>query len=169
MLREHFVLSFLYLGVKVQQPFFSSSCMFLDKKTLFNNCVAEWRWVPGMSRGFHLWHVKPLDRVTPPRLANPCPPAMSPHTDGTKHLSRWLNSGRIRGGERDGGERMIQRLNEEKGRYGNTVLSTWRWCKQGWPRLSQTTDRWPRSRSLLLNKYLFNLYFRIHFFKNLSQ
>ena len=58
------------------------------------------------------------------------------------------------------GKRMIQRLNEENGRHENTVLSTWRWCKQGWPRLSQTTDRWPRSRSLLLtllNKYLFNL------------
>ena len=58
------------------------------------------------------------------------------------------------------GKRMIQRLNEENGRHENTVLSTWRWCKQGWLRLSQTTDRWPRSRSLLLtllNKYLFNL------------
>ena len=41
--------------------------------------VAEWRWVPGMSRGFHLWHGQPLDRVTPPWLANPRPPAMSPH------------------------------------------------------------------------------------------
>ena len=55
---------------------------------------------------------------------------------------------------------MIQRLNEENCRHKNTVLSTWRWCKQGWLRLSQTTDRWPRSCSLLLtllNKYLFNL------------
>ena len=55
---------------------------------------------------------------------------------------------------------MIQRLNEETGCHENTVLSTWRWRKQGWPRLSQTTDRWPRSRSLLLtllNKYIFNL------------
>ena len=70
-----------------------------------------------------------------------------------------INSGRIKGG-RDGGKRMIQRLNEENGRQENTVLSTWRWCKQGWPRLSQTTDHWPRLRSLLLtllNKCLFNL------------
>ena len=44
---------------------------------------------------------------------------------------------------------MILRPNEENGRQENTVLSTWRWCKQGWPRLSQTTDRWPRPRSLL--------------------
>ena len=44
---------------------------------------------------------------------------------------------------------MILRPNEENGRQENTVLSTWRWCKQGWPRLSQTTGRWPRPRSLL--------------------
>ena len=43
-----------------------------------NNCVAEWRWVPRMSRGFHLWHSQPLDSVTPPWLANLRPPAMSP-------------------------------------------------------------------------------------------
>ena len=111
----------------------------------FNNCVAEWSWVPGMSRGYHLWHSQPLDRVTSPWLANPRPPTMSPHANGA-----W----------RHGGKRMIKRLNEENGSHENTVLSTWRWCKQGWPRLSQTTDRWPRSRSLLLtvlNKYLFNL------------
>ena len=126
----------------------------------FYNCVAEWRWVPGMSRGFHLWHSQPLDRVTLPWLANPRPPAMSPHAKGTRHPSHWFNSGRIQGGGgRDGGKIMIHRLNEETGRHENTVLSTWRWYKQGWPRLSQTTDRWPRSRSLLLtalNKYLFN-------------
>ena len=52
-----------------------------------NNCVAEWRWVPGMSRGFHLWHSQPLDRVTPPWLANPCPPVMSPHANGTRNPS----------------------------------------------------------------------------------
>ena len=112
-----------------------------------------------MSRGFHLWHGQRLDRVTPPWLANPRPPAMSPHANGTRHPSHWFNSGRIKGG-RDGGKRMIQRLNEENGRQENTVLSTWRRCKQGWPRLSQTTDRSPRLRSLLLtllNKCLFNL------------
>ena len=87
---------------------------------------------------------------------HPRPPAMSPHANGTTHPSHWFNSGRIKGAE-GWGKRMIQRLNEENGRRENTVLSTWRRCKQGWPRLSQTTDRLPRSRSLLLNKYLFNL------------
>ena len=122
-----------------------------------NNCIVEWRWAPRMSRGFHLWHSQPLDRVTPPWLANPCPPAMSPHANGTRHPSHWFNSGRIKGG-RDKGKRMIQRLNEENGRHKNTVLSTWSWCKQGWQRLSQTTDPRPRSLLLtLLNKNLFNL------------
>ena len=72
-----------------------------------------------------------------------------------------------------GGEKVEDCLvtfkNEENGRHENTVLSTWRWCKQGWPRLSQTTDRWPRSPSLLLtllNKYLFNL---IKIFKKVLQ
>ena len=103
---------------------------------IVNNCVAEWRWVPVMSRGFHLWHSQLLDRVTP----------------------LWLARGGGGGGM--GIKKMIQRLNEENGRHENSVLSTWRRCKQGWPRLNQTTDRWPRSRSLLLtllNKYLFNL------------
>ena len=112
-----------------------------------------------MSRGFHLWHGQPLDRVTPPWLANPRPPATSPHANGTSAPVTQINSGRIKEG-RDEGKRMIQRLNEENGRQENTVLSTWRWCKQGWPRLSQTTDHWPRLRSLLLtllNKCLFNL------------
>ena len=109
-------------------------------------------------QGLPPWHSQPLDRVAPPWLANPHPPAMSPHANGTRHLSHWFNSGRIKGG-RDGGKRMIPRLNEENGRQENTVLSTWKWCKQGWPCLSQTTDRWPRPRSLLLTvlNILFNL------------
>ena len=138
---------------------------FIGVCKIINNCVTEWRWVPGMSRGFHLWHSQPLDRVTPPWLANPCPPAMSPHANGTRHLSHWFKSERIKGG-RDGGKRMIQRLNEENGCQGNTVLSTWRRCKQGWPHLSQTTDCWPRPHSLLLtvlNKYLFNLILLEHY------
>ena len=48
---------------------------------------------------------------------------------------------------RDGGKRMIQRINEENGHQENTVLSTWRWCKQGRPRCLLLT---------VLNKYLFN-------------
>ena len=102
--------------------------------------------MPGMSRGFHLWHSQPLNRVALPWLANSRPPAMSPHANGTRHLSHWFNSGRIKGG-RDGGKRMIQRLNEENGRQENTLLSTWRWFKEGWPR--------PRSLLLTaLNIYL---------------
>ena len=123
--------------------------------------------MPRISRGFHLWHSQPLDRVMPPWLANPCPPAMSPHANGTRHLSHWFNSGRIKGG-RDGGKRMIQRLNEENGRQENDVRSTRRWCKHGRPSLSQTTDCWKRLCSLsltVLYKYLFNfikLLFRGH-------
>ena len=62
------------------------------------------------------------------------------------------------GGGGGGGQRMIQRLNEESGRQENVVLSIWRWCKQGWLCLSQTTDPWPLPRySLLtvLNKFNF--------------
>ena len=112
-----------------------------------------------MSRGFHLWHSQPLDRAMPPWLANPCPPAMSPHVSGTRHLSHWVTRGNNkRWGGRDGGKRMIQRLNEESGYQKNAVLSTWRWCKQGWPRLSQMTDCWSRACSLLLTELniLFN-------------
>ena len=51
-----------------------------------------------MSRGFHLWHGQCLDRVTPPWLANPHPPAMSPHANGTSAPVTLINSGRIKGG-----------------------------------------------------------------------
>ena len=71
-------------------------------------------------------------------------------------------------GGRDGGKRMIQRLNEESGRQENTVLSTWRWCKQALLLLSQTADRWPRPRSSLLtvlNKFNF-IKFRQHLQKS---
>ena len=74
----------------------------------------------------------------PPRQWNQTP---------TTLIYQWRKKG---GGGRDGGKRTIQRPNEENGRQENTVLSTWRWCEQGWPRLSQTTYRWPRPRSLLL-------------------
>ena len=160
----------------------------------FNNCVARWRWVSRTSRDLHLCHSQPLNRVMPPWLENPRPPAMSPHANGTRYLSHWFISGRMKGG-RDGGKRMIQRLNipptllaqimkkqrfaqkpsvakdnkdrklpdrtaknsgnpshvnrmiqrlnKESGCQENVVLSTWRWCKQGWLSLSQMTDRWP--------------------------
>ena len=53
----------------------------------FNNCVAYWRRVPGMSGGFYFLQSRPLDRVKFPWLVNPCLPAMSPHANGTRHLS----------------------------------------------------------------------------------
>ena len=72
-----------------------------------------------------------------------------------KQKSQWLhlpikfaNPGG--GGGRDGGKRMILRLNKESGCQENVVLSTWRWCKQGCPRLSQTTDHWPLTTPALL-------------------
>ena len=103
-----------------------------------------------------------------PHLAQPAPRQSYAPTAGKTHaLQPWaptpMESGTCqtdlsveKKGRRDGGKRMIQRLNEENGHQENTV---WRWCKQGWPRLSQMTDRWPRPWSLLLtvlNKYLFN-------------
>ena len=101
-----------------------------------------------MSRGFHVWHSRPLDRVTPPWLANACPPAMSPYANGARHLS-LINQWKNKGAGRDGGKRMIQRLNKESGHQENVVLSTWRWRKQGWLGMSQTTDCWPRPQSSL--------------------
>ena len=41
-LEKHFVLSLLYLGVKAEQYFVSSSCMFLDKKTLLKIWLNPW-------------------------------------------------------------------------------------------------------------------------------
>ena len=79
-----------------------------------------------MSRSFHLWHSRPLDRITmypfmagkllptslePPRQWNQAPVTM---------IYQWKNKG-----GRDGGKRMIQRLNEESGRQENAALSTW--------------------------------------------
>ena len=72
----------------------------------------------------------------PPRQWNQAPVTL---------IYQWKN----KGGE-GWGKWMIQRLNEESGHQESVVLSTWRWCKKGWLRLSQTTYRWPRSRSLLL-------------------
>ena len=65
---------------------------------------------------------QPLYRILPPLLANPCNPAMSPHS---RHLSHWWNSGRKKnkGWEDGGGGEMLfkwttpqttaQTLNEE--------------------------------------------------------
>ena len=80
----------------------------------------------------------------PPRQCNQAPVTL---------IYQWKNKG-----GRDGGKRMILRLNKESGHQENVVLSAWRWCKQGCPRLSQTTDHWPRLYSSLLtvlNKFNF--------------
>ena len=39
------------VGGKMQEPCSHFSAI--------NNCVARWRWVPGMSRSLHLWHSQP--------------------------------------------------------------------------------------------------------------
>ena len=95
-------------------------------------------------------------KSTPSSHEPPCQRNQAPVT--------LINSGRIKGGGRDGSKRMIQRLNEENARQENAVLSTWGWCKQGWPHLSQTTDHWKRPCSLsftVFNKYLFNFIKRL--------
>ena len=96
----------------------------------------------------------------PPRLSSQITKKQRLHKkpsvaeDNEERKTVWTNSKKQ---QESDGKRMIQRLNEENGRQENTVLSTWSWCEQGWPQLSQTTDRWPRPCSLLLtvlNKYL---------------
>ena len=67
-------------------------------------------------RGFHFLQSQPLDRITPPWLVNPrlpavCPPPTEP---GTCHTD--LSVEKRKGWGRDGGKRLIQRLNEESGR-----------------------------------------------------
>ena len=76
-----------------------------------------------MSRGFHFWHSQPLERVTPPWLANPHPPAMTPQANRARHLSHRFINGRIKG-RRDGSKIMIQRLNKESGHQEKVLLST---------------------------------------------
>ena len=80
-----------------------------------------------MSRGFQLWHSQPLDRVpmytsmggklVSSSLEPPCQWNQAPVT----MIYQWKNKG-----GRDGGKRMIQRLNEESGRQENAALSSWR-------------------------------------------
>ena len=56
-----------------------------------------------------------LSSHEPPRQWNQAPVTL---------IYQWMNKEGGRG--RDGGKRMIQRLNEENGRQANAVLSTWR-------------------------------------------
>ena len=55
-----------------------------------------------MTTGFHFWQSQPIDRVIPPWLVNLCLPTMSPHTNGTRHLSHWFIGGKIKGGGSNG-------------------------------------------------------------------
>ena len=52
-----------------------------------NTCVAYWRWVPEMSRRFHLSHSHPLDRCHAPMAGKPAPSSHEPHANGTRYLS----------------------------------------------------------------------------------
>ena len=72
-LQKHFVLSLLYLGVKAQQHFVSSSCTFLDEKTLlktwlnpglnltiFQGTLVERRRLPRFPAKMTLVHARAL-------------------------------------------------------------------------------------------------------------
>ena len=88
-----------------------------------HNCVTSWRWVPGVFRGFHFWHSQPLDKVMPSMAGKPAPSSHEPPCQWSQApvtlIYQWKNKW-----GRDGGKRMIQRLNEESGRQENVVLST---------------------------------------------
>ena len=56
---------------------------------------------PGCPRGFYFWQSQPLDRVTPPWLLNLRLPAKSPYANGTRYLSHWFISGKIKGWGRE--------------------------------------------------------------------
>ena len=66
-----------------------------------NNCIAECRPVPGMSRGFHFWQ-RQTDRQTDRQsyafmAGKLAPSSYESQANGTRHLSHWL---RRRGGEK---------------------------------------------------------------------
>ena len=114
--------------------------------------------------------VPPLAQPAPrqsyaPMVGKAVPSSNEPPCQWNQAPVTLINSGRIKG-ERDGSKRMIQRLNKENGQQENAVLSTWRWCKQGQPHLSQMTDHWNCQCSLLLtvlNKYLFINFIKLLF------
>ena len=61
----------------------NSGCIWL------NNCVAECRRVPGMSRGFHFWQ-RQTDRQSYGFMAGkPAPSSYESQANGTRHLSHW--------------------------------------------------------------------------------
>ena len=60
-----------------------------------------------------------------PMAGKPAPSSHEPPHQWNQAPVTLITVEDLRGG-RDGGKRMIQRLNEENGRHENTVLSTWR-------------------------------------------
>ena len=87
-----------------------------------------------------------------PMAAKPAPSSNEPSCQWNQAPVTLIYQWKNKGGRGDEGKRMIQRLNEESGHQKNAVLSTWRWCKHCWLRLSQTSDRWPHPHSSLLTE-----------------
>ena len=100
----------------------NSGCIWL------NNCVAECRRVPGMSRGFHFWQRqtdRQTDRLTDRQsygfmAGKPAPSSYESQANGTRHLSHWL---------------------KEEG-WGKSPI----WCIQDGPRFRHYTNCWHRQR-----------------------
>ena len=65
-----------------------------------------------MSRGLRYWQSQALDGVTPPWLIN------QPQSSSHEPPRQWHQGG----GGRDGGKRMIQRLNEDRDRQKTLYL-----------------------------------------------
>jgi len=74
------------------------------------------------------WDVQgfpPLVQPAPGQSYTPMAGKPVPSSQWNQAPATLINSGRMQGG-RDGGKRMIQRLNEESGCQEIVVLSTWR-------------------------------------------
>ena len=56
-------------------------------------------------------------------------------------IYQWKNIGGRGGQKNDPKAKWRERPPE------NAVLSSWSWCKQGWPRLRHPNDRWPTTRA----------------------
>ena len=68
-----------------------------------------------------------LDSVTHSLLVNSHLAAMSPHTNGTRHLSQWFIREKLKGGK-GWVKGTIQGLNKASSCFESIVLSTWSWC-----------------------------------------
>ena len=61
---------------------------------------------------------------------------------GTYHIDLSVEKYRRKGGEKNDPKAKWRERPPE-----NAVLSSWSWCKQGWPRLRHPNDRWPTTRA----------------------